>query len=312
MSSSLHRWSRRFWVVTPLLLGFVLVWAAPKAQSGPSPSENQERPVKVRVIQVTPLEASPRLVGYGLVRAARTWEAVAEVAALVVWLAESARSGLIVPEGTELIRLDDADYRLTLAQVEAQLKADYLSKQDLASKGSGAQNKVDAAERQMLNGLSQVQNLKHALDLGDAEHELLAATLSSLFVVPAFFFRCWRTGENSNGQFQREIICSGTGPDSGAEQTGVEEAVVHLGLVLPGAEGPERLKGALENFRDSLRNSEKRLSEHLLSSLLSNSKKPQGCRDHPIQPLIGVGVQRTTGLPARLRGNHRPHQQVIA
>jgi hypothetical protein len=199
MSSSLHRWSRRFWGVIPLLLGFVLVWAAPKAQSGPSPSENQERPVKVRVIQITPLEVSPRLVGYGLVRAARTWEAVAEVAAPVVWLAESARSGLIVPEGTELIRLDDADYRLALAQVEAQLKAaevrkrttqaslllaekdlsllkaDYLRKQDLASKGAGAQNTVDAAERQMLNGLSQVQNLKHALDLGDAERGVLEA-----------------------------------------------------------------------------------------------------------------------------------------
>ncbi len=199
MPTSQRPWLRRFWGIPPLLIGLALVLLAPKVQSGPQPANPEERATKVRVLAVRPVPIQPRLVGYGTVQASRTWEAVAEVAGPVVWLADTAQSGETVSAGTELIRIGESDYQLALAQIDAQLKAstirnrtseaslalaekdlalltaDYERKKDLAAKGAGAQNAVDAAERLTLNGQSQVQSLRNAIDLNQAERGVLEA-----------------------------------------------------------------------------------------------------------------------------------------
>lgn len=41
----------------------------------------------------------------------------------MAWISEKLKSGNLIEQGTELLRIDDASYRLTLTQAETQLKA---------------------------------------------------------------------------------------------------------------------------------------------------------------------------------------------
>ena len=145
------------------------------------------------------LKVIPRATGYGTVKPARTWEAVAEVAGQVAWVSDDLKNGRTVKAGTELLRIEDANYRLALAQIEAQLQAsdvklkttraslaiaerefkilqdDYARKEGLLAKGAVPKSTVEAAERQMLTGEGQVQNLKNAIELSEVERQVLVA-----------------------------------------------------------------------------------------------------------------------------------------
>ncbi len=193
-------WTRQMWILPPLVMGVAAILLAPQLKRGPQMEPVAEKAVKVRAMKVPKLAVVPRAVGYGTVVPARSWEAVAEVAGQVVWISDDLKSGRTVPEGTELLRIEEADYGLALAQVEAQLKAsdvksrttraslaiaeqeqqllrgDHKRTVNLANEDLVSQAAVDAAERQMLVGEAQLQNLKNALDLNEAERQVLIAT----------------------------------------------------------------------------------------------------------------------------------------
>lgn len=72
---------------------------------------------------MAPVEMVPRITGYGTVTPAREWRAVARVEGEVVEASPQLANGEIVSGGTALLRLDDTDLRLSLAQIDAQLAA---------------------------------------------------------------------------------------------------------------------------------------------------------------------------------------------
>ncbi len=82
-----------------------------------------ERAVPVRFVEVTPASLPPRVIGNGLVRPARVFEAVAEVGGTVEWLDPGLETGSILPEGKVFLRLSKADYSLAVAQAEANVRA---------------------------------------------------------------------------------------------------------------------------------------------------------------------------------------------
>ena len=193
-------WTRRMWILPPVLIGVAALLLAPQFKRGPRMEPVVENAVKVRAMKISRLAVVPRAVGYGTVVPARDWEAVAEVSGQVVWVSDNLKSGHTVAAGEELLRVEAADYRLVLAQVEAQIKAaDVKSRttraslaiaerehellrdevernQGLADEGLVSRTAVEAAERQMLSGEAQVQNLKNSLDLNEAERRVLIAT----------------------------------------------------------------------------------------------------------------------------------------
>ncbi|MBU1280894.1 MAG: efflux transporter periplasmic adaptor subunit [Alphaproteobacteria bacterium] len=65
----------------------------------------------------------PTATAWGNLRAADTWVAVAEVQGEVIWRHPDLERGRLIPEGTEVLRIDPADYELTLAQSLADLAA---------------------------------------------------------------------------------------------------------------------------------------------------------------------------------------------
>lgn len=196
-------WSRRLLILPPILIGAAAVFFSPQIKSGPQTTDPVERATKVRAITVSELAVAPRAVGYGTVRPARTWEAVAEVAGQVAWVSEDLKNGSTVSAGEEMLRIEDVNYRLALAQIEAQLQAsdvkskttgislaiaekefkllgaDHARQKGLVAKGAVSKSSVEAAERQMLNSEAQVQNLKNAIELNGAERQVLLAQKAS-------------------------------------------------------------------------------------------------------------------------------------
>ena len=196
-------WKRRLLIIPPLLIGVAAIVLSPLMKSKPQETQSVERAVKVRAITVSTLAVTPRATGYGTVKPAHTWEAVAEVAGQVEWVSEDLKNGHTVPIGTEVLRIEDVNYRLNLAQIDAQLQAsdvkdkttraslsiaerefkilttDYQRKKGLAAKGAVAKTAVEAAERQMLNGETQVQNLRNTVELNSVERQVLVAQRAS-------------------------------------------------------------------------------------------------------------------------------------
>ncbi len=196
-------WSRRLLILPPILIGAAVILFSPQIKSGPQTTESVERATKVRAMTVSELAVMPRAVGYGTVGPARTWEAVAEVAGQVAWVSKDLKNGRTVSAGEEMLRIEDVNYRLALAQIEAQMQAsdvkakttrvslaivekefkllrdDYTRKKGLVAKGAISKSSVEVAERQMLNGEAQVQNLKNALELNRVERQVLLAQKAS-------------------------------------------------------------------------------------------------------------------------------------
>lgn len=191
------KWLRRSWFVLPVLVALIVLLVAPRIKSPPEKIEAEERAVKVRVIEAPRIPIIPRAVGYGTTKAARTWEAVAEVAGQVAWISEELKGGKLIDQGTELLRIDDASYQLALTQTETQLNAlevkdkttraslaleessqsllrkDIERKRKLKDQGTLSASVFEEAERSLLKGEVLVQNLKNALALNAAERDVL-------------------------------------------------------------------------------------------------------------------------------------------
>lgn len=192
-------WKRRLLIIPPVLVGVAAIFLSPLIKSKPQEAPVVERAAKVRAIIISKLAVVPRAIGYGAVKPARTWEAVAEVSGQVVWVSDDLKNGRTVQSGAEMLRIEDADYRLAMTQAEVQLRAaevkgkttraslaiaekdlkilqdDYNRKKGLATKGAVSTTAVEAAERQMLNGETQVQNQKNAIELNTVERQVAEA-----------------------------------------------------------------------------------------------------------------------------------------
>ncbi|MCK5167819.1 MAG: hypothetical protein KAQ66_10870, partial [Rhodospirillaceae bacterium] len=148
---------RKLLILPPLAIGIVAILLAPMIMSKPEQVEVVERAVKVRTIKVTPLAVVPRTVGYGTVKPARTWDAVAEISGQVTFVSEELKDGRTVPAGTELLRIEDITYRLALAQVEAQRQSS-----DVKDKTSRASLAIAERELKILS-----DEYKRKKDLAD-------------------------------------------------------------------------------------------------------------------------------------------------
>lgn len=178
-------WKKALWLLPPLVLGVAALVVAPRLQQAPHRIEPVERAVPVRTLVIEPMTVRPSAVGFGAVKPVRTWEAVAEVPGQVVWVADALKNGHTVPAGDALLRIDDSQYRLAIAQIEAQVVASEtqeratraslsIAERDLAARGTTTQTAVEAAERQLIGAEIQLQNLRNTLALNLVEREGLS------------------------------------------------------------------------------------------------------------------------------------------
>lgn len=195
---------RALMIAVPIALGITAVMTSGMLKTSPAPSALARQPALVRTLTVEPIEVIARVSGYGAVKPARDWRAVARIEGEVTEVAETMAPGDIMQAGTVLFRIDDSDLRLALAVLDAQaatskvkdetlqaslelaradlsLAADDLARQDtLKKQGVATQAALDASRRQALTARTKVTDLDNQLALNKAEANVLATQRASL------------------------------------------------------------------------------------------------------------------------------------
>jgi len=196
-----HR--RRLLILPPIAIGIVILLWMTVGKQPPARVDNTELARMVRVVEAPVIELIPMAEGYGPVRPARVWTAVAQVAGRVIEIHAKLRNGEILPEGTLLVRIDPTDYELALIQAQAQLaeldvqeensrasltieernlklaNQDIERKKTLLKKNTVSQSAIDDAERVMLGIRATVQNLRNTLALIPTQRRVLETKVAS-------------------------------------------------------------------------------------------------------------------------------------
>jgi RND family efflux transporter MFP subunit len=197
MPSERPRRKHRWLILPPIAIGIaVLVWLAQNREP-PARVDADERSHAVRVLEAQAVDLVPTAEGYGPVRPAKVWKAVAQVAGRIIEIHPRLRDGEILAAGTELLRIDPIDYELALAQAEAELAELAVEEenvrasleieernrgladqelerlQKLSRQRTVSDSDVDQAERAALTTRGAVQTLKNKLTLIPTQRRLL-------------------------------------------------------------------------------------------------------------------------------------------
>jgi multidrug efflux pump subunit AcrA (membrane-fusion protein) len=111
-------------ITLPLTLsgaGFLAYSVTSKAP--PARTELAERATSIRIITAEPVEITPQISGFGIVKPARTYEAIAQVGGTADYVNPALQKGAILPAGTVLLRLSPTDFNLAIAQALANIRA---------------------------------------------------------------------------------------------------------------------------------------------------------------------------------------------
>ncbi len=187
---------RLLYILLPLLVGAVAtVWLVSNAQP-PARVEQPERSTPARTTVVTPIDMRQTITGYGSVRPAWSWQAVTEIGGSITYRHPDLETGKIVPAGTTVLEIDPTPYQLTKRQVEADLAALAIDRDQididrahttailgierqrlslaqrdldriraLVKSGAAPQSRVDDLERSTLQLQRTVRELENALSL---------------------------------------------------------------------------------------------------------------------------------------------------
>ncbi|ARU01838.1 efflux RND transporter periplasmic adaptor subunit [Yoonia vestfoldensis] len=196
-------------VLPPIALGIAAaVWMIASAP-GPAQVGGDALALPVRVMTVAAEDIRPTATAWGNLRAAETWVAVAEVQGEVIWRHPDREPGHLIPAGTEVLRIDPADYELALAQSLADLaaleaeraqlsaeaantgrilelerarlalaEADLERTRTLVAQGAVPQSRADEAERATLLARRTVAELENTLALIPSREAQIAAQVA--------------------------------------------------------------------------------------------------------------------------------------
>ena len=191
------RLKRSLWITPPIIIAVAIILMLPKFKQAPQKLEQTERAVKVMVINVPRLAFAPKAIGYGTTRPAKTWEAVAKVSGQISWVSDNFKTGQIISEGTQLLKIDDTTYKLAVTQIQAQLNTievkaktteaalkidkkrhallqkEVQRRKKLLQNATVSASEFDEAERNLLNSELALQNYKNTLAINLSERELL-------------------------------------------------------------------------------------------------------------------------------------------
>jgi len=191
-----------------LIVGIVIFMGLQQNRAEPQRKPPSENAISVRVMEAQVMSVIPRALGYGQVQPGKVWDAVAQVSGKVISINPRLKKGALLKIGTELLRIDDSDYKLALAKAEADLqgleaqfaeseareantraalkieqKALVLAQRELKrlrSLGtSTSRSAVEQQERQVLSQRQSIQSLQNTLALLPAERKLLKANQAS-------------------------------------------------------------------------------------------------------------------------------------
>jgi len=172
-----------------------------RAQPERNPLAERATPVRVIVARQQPF--MPRITGYGVVAPEHSYQAIARVGATAKYVNPRLEKGAILPAGAVLLRLDQADVSLSIAQAKANIRAakaklaelvlseknqraaidlenealavkarDHARLKKLAATGVASKSSLDAARAAWLAQRQKVLTLTNALSLLPSQEEV--------------------------------------------------------------------------------------------------------------------------------------------
>ena len=190
--------------------GYLWLTKQDPAEEGQPPAESA---TVVRVQSVVYSLATPAASGFGRVMAEDSWSGIAQVQGRATFVLETLDVGRVIEAGREIVRIDPRDYEIALARatasqssaaaalaeldateqntnatmslerrIEGIRRAELARQQELLSRGSGTQAKVDAAVRDLLAQEKVLLGLENSLRLLPAQRASLQATIDTRVV----------------------------------------------------------------------------------------------------------------------------------
>lgn len=200
--------SAKWWLVPPLVVGAAVVIGLVAVKTGPQQHAPGEMTRALRVIKAPRADVVPRALGYGAVRPARVWRAVAEVQGRVLEVHEHLKPGGMVQQEEILLTIDPAEYDLAIAQFEADIaqiqaqleeldtrqandraslaieeaslefaQRELERAQALATRNAVSASDVDQQQRNVLTQRQSVQRLQNSLRLVPQQRKAMEALL---------------------------------------------------------------------------------------------------------------------------------------
>jgi len=184
--------------------------AEDKNRPAPRQQPVSEIVCSLRVIEVPRVVLVPRVIGYGTAEPGDIWTAVAEVKGRVTKVHPDLKSGAMLRQGEEVLRIDPTEYELQVARLQADIaqvksqqgeltareenfreslkievssfalaERDLKRLQSLRASNSVTQSEIESKEREVLTQRQTVQLLRNSIHILPAQQESLAATLAA-------------------------------------------------------------------------------------------------------------------------------------
>ncbi len=141
-------WLRRISILVPLAIGVAILVLVVRAREPPI-QNFVERAIAVRAIRAPVVALTPRAIGYGTVAPGRTWKAVAQVEGRILSRHDRLESGEILPAGALLLEIDPSDYRLAVAEIEANIEGAEAELKELDAERSNQEKSRDIERRKL-------------------------------------------------------------------------------------------------------------------------------------------------------------------
>ncbi|MEN8179434.1 MAG: biotin/lipoyl-binding protein [Pseudomonadota bacterium] len=202
--------SKKWVIIIPIVIGVAVLVFLKKSKNTPVQNEITEVAKLVRVISAPSVTVIPRAIGHGTVRPSTTWEAVAEVKGKILEKHPRLEKGGILESGTLLYQIDPTDYKLAIAQTQADIQAieaqlqelvtktantkaaltienaalalnekELERKRKLIGKGGVSRSDLESQEQMLLAQKQKLQSQKNTLNLLPSQEALLQAQLAS-------------------------------------------------------------------------------------------------------------------------------------
>ncbi|MFO7786913.1 MAG: efflux transporter periplasmic adaptor subunit [Halospina sp.] len=148
-------------ITLSLVAGIAFVVVMANLRPGPEESNSVAEASSVRVMPITPMPLRVEAQGYGNVRAARRWQAVARVGGRITERHPDLESGNLIDEGTELLRIDPTRYELAVASAEADLASARSDKRQLEQKAANTRLLLELEKERLALAEKELERIRN-------------------------------------------------------------------------------------------------------------------------------------------------------
>ena len=148
-------------IALSLMAGIAFVVVMANLRPGPEESDSATEARSVRVMPITPMPFRVEAEGYGNVRAARRWKAVARVGGRITERHLDLESGNLISEGTELLRIDPTRYELAVASAKADLASARSDKRQLEQKAANTRMLLELEKERLALAETELERIRN-------------------------------------------------------------------------------------------------------------------------------------------------------